>query len=84
MKAKFSRRVPFFIMSDEEATDSEGFDAYPIEVDSRTVYIAQALRDVAGKMNAKFDNMPAPEEGAQEEAEYFEDLIKGVIDEYTG
>ena len=80
MKAKFSRLVPFYLMAPEEATDSVGFDAYDVDVEPRTLAVAQALRQMAGEMNSLFDNMPAPEEAAQQEAAHFEELVTEVLD----
>lgn len=79
MKAKFSRLVPFYILAEDEADDSIGFDAYPVDVEPRTVAVCQALRKVAKEMNELFDNMPAPEEAAQQEALHFEEMITQVL-----
>jgi hypothetical protein len=81
MKAKFSRLVPFYLVSVEDANDSIGFDAYPVEVEPRTLATAIALRKIKTDMDAMFDTMPAPEEGAQQEAVFFEELITEVLDE---
>ena len=83
IKAFFSRLVPFYLVPVDDADDSVGFDAYPVEVDERTLATAVALRRISERMTEKFDNMPAPEEAAQEEADLFEELIAEAYDVFT-
>lgn len=79
MKAYFSRLVPFYLIAPEDADDSIGFDAYPVDVDPRTVAVCQALRRLERQMDNVFDRMPAPEEKTQEEALIFEGLLEEII-----
>jgi hypothetical protein len=76
MRAMFSRLTPFYLMSEDEAQDSDGFDAYPVEIDSEIVTLCENLRDIKRLMDEKFDEMPAPEELTQEEADYLAALLK--------
>ena len=84
MKAFFSRNVPFFLMSPEENTDSDSFDAYPVEVPQDAVDMSQTLRRAALFMNNTFDNNPAPEECAQEEANAWLDSLADVVAAFDG
>ena len=70
-KAFFSRRVPFGLLPAEENNDSISFDAYPVEADPATVRLASELRSVLANADDMYANMPAPEEAAQSEADYF-------------
>jgi len=79
MKAYFSRLTPFYLLSEEEAGDSAGFDSYPVEVTPDLLTLCENLRSVTVDMTAKFDDMPAPEERTQEEADYLSDLLKAVF-----
>lgn len=83
VNALFSRLVPFYLLPTDEADDSLGFDAYPVEVDARTLAIAVALRSAAGEMNDFFDTQPAPEEAAQQSAAHFEELLTEIIDAFN-
>lgn len=71
VKALWNRRVPFFLGTAEEFGDSDGFDAYPVEVEETTLKNVRDLRALLANMENMFDNMPAPEEAAQEEADNF-------------
>lgn len=73
VKAYFSRLVPFYLL--RERDDSEGFDAYPVEVEGHILDLAEDLRSVANEMTRLFDNMPAPEERTQEEADFLSALL---------
>jgi hypothetical protein len=76
-KAFFSRYVPFYVMAPEEVTDSNGFDAYPVEVSEATLSFARNMREVVDSMEAAFMESPAPEEAAQTEADLLNDLLEG-------
>lgn len=78
MKAYFNRNAPFYLMSTEEMSDSESFDAYVVDVEPQAVIVAQALRKVVVEMEEIFVNNPAPEECAQLEANEFVDRLKSL------
>jgi len=79
VKAFISRLTPFYILPADGAGDSIGFDSYPVEVDQRTVDLAVALRSLKGEMDLMFDNMPAPEERPQDEADFFAAALEEII-----
>jgi hypothetical protein len=76
MKALFSRRVPFYLIPMDQAQDSDGFDAYPVEVPQFALDMAVQLRVMASEMDAVFMDMPAPEECTQEEADAFVTMLR--------
>lgn len=81
VSAKFSRIVPFYLLPDGDL-DSDGFDAYPVEVDQGVLDLAVELRELERRMQELFDEMPAPEEKTQDEANFLAaELIRisGVI-----
>lgn len=79
MKAYFNRRVPFYLLSEQDLSDSNGFDSYPVEVDEKTLANVRALRRLVEGMEGKFETGGAPEEVAQEEAEVFEKGIRLIM-----
>jgi len=81
-KAFFSRKIPFGVLSVEESNDHISFDAYPVEVDTRVLRLASELRGVLENAQAMFDNMPAPEEAAQTEADYFAAQLVSIFEGY--
>lgn len=71
VKAFFSRRVPFFVLGTQDISDTEGFDAYPIMIEDTVLANVRALRRLNGRMTDLFE-LNAPEECAQDEADFFE------------
>ena len=61
-KAFFSRQVPFYLMAPEEVTDSNGFDAYPVDAPKAAIDEARELRRIAVIMEEQFMLNPAPED----------------------
>lgn len=76
MKAMFSRLTPFYLMSVNEAHDSEGFDAYPVDVPPEALLRAQHMRTIVREMQHMFENSPAPEEAVEAEAARFVELLE--------
>ena len=74
-KAYFSRKEPLYLLRPEEVTDSNGFDAYPVEVDEATLDLVTRIRTAVFRMEDLFNNNPAPEEVAQAEADALMDLL---------
>lgn len=77
--AYFSRIVPFYFIAPEDLGDSQGFDAYPVEVNEDILTFATRARALVAAMENKFETSPAPEEAAQEEALFATDLIEQLI-----
>ena len=74
--AYISRKVPFYLLGLDEINDSNGFDAYPVEVPIDAVAKCQKLRATVSSMENSFFENSAPEEAAQEEA----DLLVALLD----
>ena len=83
IKAFFSRRIPFGLVPAEENFDTVGFDSYPVDTDERTLRLAAELRALAQVMQEMYDNMPAPEEAAQTEADYLKSNLESIIVGYN-
>ena len=77
-KAFFSRKVPFYLLGPEEVNDSNGFDAYPVDIPSADIDKCQQLRATVDYMENTFLNSPAPEESAQDEATLLSTLLEEV------
>ena len=75
VKAYFSRVTPFYLIPVEDMTDHQGFDAYPVMVEADALIKAVLLREMSKTMTELFDNMPAPEEKTQDEADAFAALL---------
>jgi len=81
MRAYFSRKKPFYLMSQNEVGDSDGFDAYPVVVEPDVLLLCQTMRNIVKAMEDAFNDMPAPEESAQKEADLLDELIRDNIRE---
>lgn len=79
VKAFFTRKSPFYLLSKGEATDSEAFDAYPVEVEDYVLDNVRSVRKLIDQMEEMFRNGPAPEECAVEEAAAFEAEVKRIF-----
>lgn len=77
VKAYFSRKVPFYLLAEEELTDSLGFDAIKVEVPLYSVKFSQKMRSIVKEMQQVIENNPAPEECAQEEADVYIGKVYG-------
>jgi len=75
VQAYFSRLTPFYLIPANAMTDHEGFDAYPVFVSQDALDKAVALRAMSKQMTELFDDMPAPEERTQDEADAFATLL---------
>ena len=69
VKAYFSRKVPFYLLSSEEMGDHESFDAYPVQVEASVLANMRAARRLIKKMEEIFEASTAPEDCAQNEAD---------------
>jgi len=74
VQAYFSRVEPFYLL--REVTDSEGFDAYPVEVPASALVKVEKIKAILRTMTELFDEMPAPEERTQEEADALVKLLR--------
>ena len=81
-KAFFSRRLPFGLIPVEDNSDYVSFDSYPVEADPYVVRLAAELRSIIENAQAMYDNMPAPEEAAQSEADYFSAQLSSIVAGY--
>lgn len=79
MKAYFSRRVPFYLLGAEDLTDSEAFDAYPVEVDPDTLANVRSIRRLVQQMEAMFEDGAAPEDSAEAEAAVFSAEVRRIF-----
>lgn len=77
--AYFSRLVPFYLLSKEDVADSDGFDAYPVEVDPVALANIRSVRRLVNTMETLFDNNPAPEEVAQQEADELVSEVRRIF-----
>lgn len=73
-KAYFSRKIPFYLLPMEAHSDLT-FDAFVVEVPESTLKFAMDMRAITAEMEAAFDENPAYEEAAQDEANFFAQLI---------
>ena len=69
VRAFFSRRVPMYLLGADEVKDSDGFDAYPVEVDPVALANVRSLRRLVLQMEDLFETGSTPEDGAQTEAD---------------
>ena len=82
MKVYFSRREPFFVVTDN--SDHAGFDAYPCEIPARTVFRVDGIQWVLREMKDAFDRNPAPEECVQAEADLLTELLDKIWEDNSG
>ena len=78
-KTHFSRRARFFVVDD--MTSEEGFDAYPVQLKSKTIKRLAGISNILDTMYEQFFNNPAPEECAQEEADLLESMLDKLFKE---
>lgn len=74
IKAFFSRRVPLYLMGADEMGDSEGFDAYPVEVEDTVLANVRSMRRLIKSLEESFE-VSAPEESAQAEADLLSEHV---------
>lgn len=79
IKAYFSRRVPFYLLSADEVSDTEGFDAYPVEVDPVVLANVRSVRRLVNGMEALFERGSAPEEVAQVECDELASEVRRIF-----
>jgi len=79
VRAYFNRRTPFYLLSPAEATDSLGFDAYPVEVDEVTLANVRSVRRLVELMEAHIEQSGAPEDSAQADADLLETHVRRIF-----
>jgi hypothetical protein len=79
VKAYFSRKQPFYLLSGKEMGDHESFDAYPVEVDEVTLRNVRAIRELIVRMEDIFLNSTAPEDCAVKESALFETQVRRIF-----
>jgi len=79
VKAYFSRREPFYLLSANAINDSQGFDAYPVEVDPVALANITSVRNLIMKMEKGFMEGGAPEETAQAECDMFVEEVRKIF-----
>ena len=79
VKAYFSRRTPFYLLSAEEAKDDLGFDAYPVEVDEKVLANVRSVRRLVAMMGKMFEEGSAPEDCAQAECDVLAEQVRLIF-----
>ena len=79
VKAYYSRLLPFFLMTAEEMTDDQSFDAYPVMVDEVTLANCRSIRRLMIMMEAVHLAGSAPEDCAVSESAIFEDEVRRIF-----
>lgn len=79
VKAYFSRKVPFYLLSESDVADSEGFDAYPVEVDPVALANIRSVRRLVENMENTFKAGGAPEDTAQDNADELVSEVRRIF-----
>lgn len=78
-KAYFSRQEPFYVLGQEDISDSAGFDAVEVEIDPIVLANVRSVRRLILMMEEMFVDHPAPEECAQEECDIFAAEVRRIF-----
>ena len=79
VKAYFSRLVPFYFLGEDEVNDSNGFDAYPVEVEDTVLANVRSVRRLVVSAEELFADSPAPEEQPQLEADFVAAEVRRIF-----